>query len=202
MLLQEDIGTTKQFILHSNLGKIVVTSSIPAALLPYLTATKRRTDQDMNPFSPDDRVQCKEKNRRHGTVLCIMCGKCEKCSIKPFSIENYKLCTAKVEDKNKVYVSYPDSNKRFKYDYIELEIEPPLPVKPPQKVYDLSAKDIRPLGDARISVPLIVSEDEENDDGAEEPFTQNEAIIENKQVVVSGMTFDTFLSFSRMERPI
>lgn len=201
MLLKEDISTgTKQFILHSNLGKICVPNSIPAALLPYLPT--KRTDQDMNPFSQDDRVQCKEKNRRNGTVLCIMCGKCEKCSIKPFSIENYKACTAQIEDKNKVYVSYSDSNKRFKYDYIELEIEPPLPVKPPQKVYDLSAKDIRPLGDARISVPLIVCEDEENDNEIEEPVKQNEASIDNKQVVVSGMTFDAFLSFSRMERPI
>jgi len=153
----------------------------------------------MNPFSPDDRVQCKEKNRRNGTVLCIMCGFCEKCKTKPV---DYKLCTAEDKDKNKVYVSYPDSNKRFKYDFAELEVEPPLPIKPPQKVYDLSAKDIRPLGDAQISVPLIVSDDD--DDAGEDgtPDQINQTNIESGHNIPNGTFFDAFLSLQTMEYPI
>jgi len=153
----------------------------------------------MNPFSPDDRVQCKEKNRRNGTVLCIMCGTCEQCRGKP---TNYFLCSADNKDKLKVQVSYPDSGKRFKYDYAELELEPPLPIKPPQKVYDLSAKDIRPLGDAMISVPLIVSDEEDDSESLTVAPELEEEIIEKRSDMPNGICFDTFLSFQRMERPI
>lgn len=153
----------------------------------------------MNPFSPGDRVQCKEKNRRNGTVLFTMCGVCEKCRTTP---KNYELCTAEDKDKGKVQVSYPESIKRYKYDYTELEVEPPLPVKPPQKVYDLSAKDIRPLGEARLSVPLIVSEDDENIEGEETVTDASEANIESSNEIPKGVFFDAFLSQHTMERPI
>lgn len=152
----------------------------------------------MNPFSPGDRVLCKEKSRRNGTVLHIMCGVCEKCRTTP---KNYALCTGTNEEKKKLLVSYSD-NKKYKYEYTELELEAPLPLKPATKVYDLSAKDIRPLGDATISVPLIVCDDEEEEEQVEEPEETKRAITESKSNIVDGMFFDQFLSLQRMDRPI
>jgi hypothetical protein len=111
----------------------------------------------MNPFQIGDKVFAKEKNRRNGTVMHVMCGVCEKCSQK-----NYSECTA--ETKNKLLVHYSDgtTNKRFKCEYTEVEAEPPLPFKAESKAYDLSPKEIRPLGSATLSLPLI--EDEESDE--------------------------------------
>jgi len=154
---------------------------------------KKNGLQDMNPFSPGDRVQCKEKNRYNGTVMHIMCGICELCLAMP---RNYTLCVA--EDKTKVLVTYSNSVKRFKYNYSELELEPPLPIKPAHKTYDLSAKDIRPLGDITISVPLIVPDGLEEDEEGEDTCEVKQAI--NKPM--SGMFLDKFLSEHTMERPI
>jgi len=107
----------------------------------------------MNPFQTGDRVQCKAKNRRHGTVVRIYCGKCEKC----ITNNDTSNCVADAKDKVKVLASFFDGHatKRFKYDYSELEIEPPLPEKPIKKIYDFSPKDIRPLGDIVVDIPLI-----------------------------------------------
>jgi hypothetical protein len=153
----------------------------------------------MNPFSPGDRVLCKEKSRRNGTVLYKMCGVCEKCRTMP---KAYEQCTATEEEKKKLLVSYADSNKRYKYEYTELELEAPLPVKPPQKICDLSAKDIRPLGDATLSVPLIVCDDEEEEEQHEEPNEENQADNETRSKPLNGIFMDQFLSLQQMERPI
>lgn len=151
----------------------------------------------MNPFKIGDRVQYKAKSRRNGTVIAIMCGICEKCKATP---RNYAMCIG--DEKNKVSVSYADSSKRSKYDYTELELELPLPLKSNPKVFDWSPPDIRPLGDVRISVPLIVSDDEEEADDTVVPDKLEQTIIEPIKRLDNKTTLDEFLMFRRMERPI
>lgn len=154
----------------------------------------------MNPFSPGDRVQCKTKNRRNGNVVHIFCGDCEKCKDK-----KYHDCTNEPLNKVKVLASFPNehgANKRFKYDYTELELEPPLPLKTERSAPDLSPRDIRPLGTVKLDVPLIVPDDElsEPELEVEEPVA---TVARNTDKPSYGMSFDQYVGLSqRMTRPI
>ncbi len=119
-------------------------------------------NSSLNPFKPGDRVQYKEKNRRNGLVLCIYCGTCINCT-------NKLLDKCDGAYKSRVAVSFYESisgcSKQFKYHFSELELEPPAPPEPKVEItplpraYDFSPKDIRPLGDAKVDIPLIVEDE-------------------------------------------
>lgn len=164
----------------------------------------------MNPFSVDDKVQAKASGKRNGTVVYIMCGTCDSCKSK-----NYSACVAEV--KNRVMASFREGEgyKRFKYDYAELDLEPPLPTKPTPKTYDHSPKDVRHLGDVLLDVPLIVSEEDEPEDNSVDVVFEEEQQEEVKPASklatkpttkifspMTGMFFDKFLEVEVMGRPI
>lgn len=156
-----------------------------------------------NPFLPGDRVQCQAKNRHNGTVVYLYCDLCDKCKNK-----SYNQCEADQKDRNKVLASFYNpitkSSKRYRYDYTELQLEPPLPLKEQEKSYDFSPRDIRPLGSARLNIPLIVSEgDDEDNVELEEELDLPTCNQPNGCKKYKGMILDDFLTFaSDMRRPI
>jgi hypothetical protein len=153
----------------------------------------------MNPFAPGDRVQCKQKNRRNGQVIEVFCGDCGKCKDR-----FYKDCTQEPLNRVKVIVSFPveQGQKRYRYDYSELSFEDPIPFKSAERSYDLSPRDIRPLGSAKVDVPLIVPDTDEGEPEmeVEEPTSTIDLNIHKPSY---GMLLDDYLAGGqRMRRPI
>jgi len=149
-------------------------------------------------FNSGDRVCCRERGRYNGTIECIMCGICIKCNIK-----KYAECVG--DFKYKAIASFYENGtlKRFKYNTYELDLEPPLPQKEEPKAFDLSPKDIRPLGEVEISIPLIVPDGEEMEEEDDDPVLELVQRKTNRPIVkpAVGISLDQFLD-QGWRRPI
>lgn len=165
-------------------------------------------EKGINPYKTGDRVQCKAKSRKHGTVIRNYCGNCAKCTSTPRP-STYE-CTASEKDKVRVLAEFHNgySFKRYKYDYTELEPneEENLPFKPTTISYDFSPKEIQPLGDIEIDIPLIVPEEYQEVEEEEEELSEDDVIEvqedpANLKRPERGSFWDKHIS-DRISRPI
>lgn len=170
----------------------------------------------MNLFTPGDIVECKANGRRYGTVLCIFCGICINCNSKCF-----KICSADLDKKTKVLVEFPDSlyptcSKKYRYEYDELALQSKSnttvqsnsvsenikALEQPIKQFNLTPKDVRPLGSASIDIPLITDSSEELEvEPVSGEIKQSHDKTNNRLPI--GTSFDKYLQmFPKMSRPI